>query len=301
MKIQHLKYALAVADTGSINRASEKLLLSQPNLSSALKTLELELGFPIFSRSSSGVSATAQGQEFLLYARKILQEYEQITRIKSRQRIHHLSVLAGCHAVAGEAFSLLCAEYSENRQIDFSLRSDTTAGIINRIYRNEGDLGVILLPKLQSDAAPLSLVYEKKGLALHFIDMLQFYIYLRAQHPLLQNGTLDMDGLWEYPFVDFGNQGEPSAAEAEHLRLLNPDRRISVDNRNTGFQIVSASNACGCGCGRHPGVQTQHLLVSVPVPGVRLALFAVFRRDYPLPAPGQRYLQLLRQEAASPD
>ena len=301
MKIQHLKYALAVADTGSINRASEKLLLSQPNLSSALKTLELELGFPIFSRSNSGVSVTTEGQDFLLYARNILQEYEQITRIKSRQRMHHLSIFAGYHSVIEEAFSLLCAEYSGKNLIDFSLHNDTTAAIINRVYQNESDLGIVLLPKSKSDTTAFSLLYEKKGLVLHPIYTLQCYIYLRAQHPLLRNGTLDMDGLWDYPFVDYSNQVLSSAATPGHLRFLNPDRCISVDNWDTRFQIVSISNAYSCGCGQHPRIQKQYPLVSVPLPNVMFELVAIRRKDHLLSAPEQRYLQLLRQEATRLD
>ena len=51
MNIQYLKYALVIAKTGSINKAAEKLLIAQPNLSRAIKELEKELGISIFERS----------------------------------------------------------------------------------------------------------------------------------------------------------------------------------------------------------------------------------------------------------
>ena len=297
MKIQHIKYALAVADAGSINRAAEGLFLSQPNLSSALKTLETELGFSIFERNNSGVSVTAEGQEFLVYARNILQEYEQITTIKSRQKLHRLSISAGYHSIIEEAFALLCTEYSEGNLVNFSLHNNTTAVTIDRVYQNESDLGIILLPKSESDVAERSRLYEKKGMDLQVIYTLPFYVYLRAQHPLLKNGTLDVAGVWDYPFVDYSNQVLSSAANQEYLHMVNPDLRISVDNRDTRFRIVSISNAYSYGCGQHPRIQEQYPLVNVSLPNVMFDLVAIRRKDHPLSAPGRRYLQILRQEA----
>ena len=52
MNLVHLKYAVEVAETGSINKASEKLYVSQPNLSRAIKELEASLGVTIFDRSA---------------------------------------------------------------------------------------------------------------------------------------------------------------------------------------------------------------------------------------------------------
>ena len=61
MKLQQLKYAIAVADAGSINEAAKQLFVAQPSLSSAIKELEEELSFEIFIRSSKGVSLSNEG------------------------------------------------------------------------------------------------------------------------------------------------------------------------------------------------------------------------------------------------
>ena len=52
MNILHMRYAVEVAKYGSINKASEKLLIAQPNLSRSIKELEAELGITIFDRST---------------------------------------------------------------------------------------------------------------------------------------------------------------------------------------------------------------------------------------------------------
>ena len=76
MNIVHLKYAVEIARTGSLNKAAENLYMAQPNLSRAIKELEADLGIAIFERSSRGMVATPDGEEFLRYAKKILEQVD---------------------------------------------------------------------------------------------------------------------------------------------------------------------------------------------------------------------------------
>ena len=62
MNLLHMKYAVEVARTGSINQAAEKLLIGQPNLSRAIKELESSLGVTIFKRSAKGMKLTPDGE-----------------------------------------------------------------------------------------------------------------------------------------------------------------------------------------------------------------------------------------------
>ena len=75
MTLQQLKYVIAIADSGSVNSAAKNLYLSQPSLSSAVRELEEEIGFELFRRSNRGVTITAEGEEFLNYARQVCQQY----------------------------------------------------------------------------------------------------------------------------------------------------------------------------------------------------------------------------------
>ena len=54
MNFLHLKYAIMVAETGSISKAAEKLYVAQPNVSRAIKELESDLNITIFERNSKG-------------------------------------------------------------------------------------------------------------------------------------------------------------------------------------------------------------------------------------------------------
>jgi len=72
MNLMQLKYAVEVAQTHSISKAAENLYMNQPNLSRAIKELEESLGVVLFNRSPKGITLTREGEEFLVYAQRIL-------------------------------------------------------------------------------------------------------------------------------------------------------------------------------------------------------------------------------------
>ena len=81
MNIMHLKYAVEIAKQGSINKAADVLLMGQPNLSRAIKELEQSLGITIFQRTTKGMTITPEGEEFLVYAKKILRQIYEVEAI----------------------------------------------------------------------------------------------------------------------------------------------------------------------------------------------------------------------------
>ena len=83
MNLQHMKYAVAVAETGSINKAADRLFVGQSNLSRAIKELENSLGVAIFERSAHGMELTPEGGVFLRYAKAILQQVDEVEHRKS--------------------------------------------------------------------------------------------------------------------------------------------------------------------------------------------------------------------------
>ncbi len=75
MTLQQLRYAITIADSGSMNEAAKHLFISQPGLSGTIRELENELGIDIFLRSNRGIVITPEGEEFLGYARQVCEQY----------------------------------------------------------------------------------------------------------------------------------------------------------------------------------------------------------------------------------
>ena len=88
MNLIQLKYVVETARLGSMSRAARGLFVAQPNLSRAIKELEGEIGITIFIRSTNGISITSEGEEFIRYARDIVEKAESVENYyKVRQPI----------------------------------------------------------------------------------------------------------------------------------------------------------------------------------------------------------------------
>ena len=74
MTLQQLKYVITVAETGTITEAANKLYISQPSLTNAIHELEKEMNIIIFNRTNKGITLSKEGDDFLGYARQILEQ-----------------------------------------------------------------------------------------------------------------------------------------------------------------------------------------------------------------------------------
>lgn len=84
MKLEAFRYLLEVDRLHSISAAARSLHIRQTTLSAAVKSVEEELGYPIFQRTPSGVAATQPGEQFLALAWEIHIKYEELLRLKQR-------------------------------------------------------------------------------------------------------------------------------------------------------------------------------------------------------------------------
>ena len=78
MTLQQLRYVITIADCNSMNKAAGELFISQPSLSAAVRELEEEIGITIFHRSNKGIVVTVEGNEFLGYARQLMEQYRLV-------------------------------------------------------------------------------------------------------------------------------------------------------------------------------------------------------------------------------
>lgn len=87
MEIRQLEYFLAVSNTGSFTRAAERLYVSQPAVTNAIRSLEDELGILLFDRNQKLAALTAEGRIFAAHVEQVMhgisQTIEEIDAIKS--------------------------------------------------------------------------------------------------------------------------------------------------------------------------------------------------------------------------
>lgn len=144
MNILHLKYAIEIAKSGSINKASEILRMGQPNLSRAIKELESSLGITIFERSARGMVATPEGEEFLNYARNILRQIDEIKSLYNpgQRKIQRFSVSVPRSDYINRAFARFsCMLGPEAADVVF--RETDAYDTIRSVVQGECQLGII--------------------------------------------------------------------------------------------------------------------------------------------------------------
>lgn len=93
MTFQQLEYIVEISKCGSINKAAQKLFLSQSGISTAVRELENELGIRVLARSNRGVEFTPEGKEFLSYAVSLLEQKRGIESLYGRHATPRLGAL----------------------------------------------------------------------------------------------------------------------------------------------------------------------------------------------------------------
>lgn len=86
MTLNQLRYVVEAASSGSITEAAQRLFITQPSLTAAIHALEEELGITIFRRTNKGITLTVKGEEFLAYARQMLEQEAMIRERYGKKR-----------------------------------------------------------------------------------------------------------------------------------------------------------------------------------------------------------------------
>ena len=131
MTLQQLNYIITISEIGSINRAAEKLYVSQPSLTSAIKELEKELGIVLFNRTARGVTLTAEGVDFLPYARQVYGQYLNLLEKygKAGERKQRFGVSCQHYSFAVKAFVEMVKAY-DVAKYEFAIRETKTLAVI---------------------------------------------------------------------------------------------------------------------------------------------------------------------------
>lgn len=243
MTLQQIKYALAIAEAGSLNKAAEVLYISQPSLSSAVKELESDTGITIFTRNSRGVVPTPEGEEFLSYARQVYQQYELLTDkyTGKGRRKRRFGVSTQHYSFAVDAFVRTVKDY-DTLDFEFALRETKTMDVITDVGSSKSEIGIIFKSAYNEKVIDKMLKVND----LEFVSLIKCraYVYIHRTHPLAQRESISFDELLEYPCLVF-EQGDsiPGFFAEEILSDKEYPRLIRTTDRATNLNLMIGLNA----------------------------------------------------------
>lgn len=241
MTLQQLKYAIAVADNGSMNEAAKKLFISQPSLSGMIKELEEEIDIQIFLRSNRGILITPEGMEFLGYARQLVEQYRLMeNRYIDKKVKKKFSVSTQHYTFAVKAFVELVKRVGME-EYEFAVYETKTYDILEAVRSFKSELGILYINDFNQKAMQ-KLLHEN---SLEFVELFSCHtcVYLWTGHPLADKSVISMEELEEYPCLSFdqGNNNSFYLAE-EVLSTYDYKKVIKASDRATLLNLMVGLN-----------------------------------------------------------
>lgn len=242
MTLQQLKYVVTVADKGTIREAAQSLFLSQPSLTSSIKELEAELQITIFHRTNRGVIVSNEGDEFLGYARQVLQQTNLIEEkyIDKKKHKRKFSVSAQHYSFAVNAFVDVIRTHGDENY-DFSLRETQTYEIIEDVSRLRSEIGILYT--CNENSMVLDRLIRQKGLKFEELFCAKPHVFISSAHPLAEKESIRLDDLEPYPYLCF-EQGDHNSFyfSEEILSTVPREQQIRVRDRATLFNLAVGLN-----------------------------------------------------------
>ncbi|MHA6532043.1 LysR family transcriptional regulator [Paenibacillus sp. BAC0078] len=264
MTLQQLRYAIEIANSGSMNEAAKRLFVSQPSLSNAIKELESELGITIFERNNRGISISAEGVEFLGYARQIIEQTEFMeNRYTGKKRSPiYFAVSTQHYAFVVDAFVKLM-KGSNVPEYNFSLRETQTYEIIEDVRTLRSDLGILYIN--ESNYKVMNKLFSDGNLKFSPLFNTQPHVYVRAGHILAGKELITADDILPFPYVTF-EQGDNNSLHfsEEMLSFTQIEKNISVTDRATLTNLLLGSDSYTVGTGIMDSELNGNGLVTIP-------------------------------------
>ena len=242
MTLQQLKYIIAVAGTGTITEAANRLYISQPSLTNAIHELEDEMNIVIFNRTNKGITVSREGEIFLGYARQVVEQadiledkYKHVKGLKKQ-----FCVSTQHFSFAVNAFVDLIKEFGQD-QYDFSIRETQTYEIIEDVSRLRSEIGLLFVNDFNKSV--LSRIFKANDLSFHELFVARPHVFISSSHPLAGNTVITNHELEEYPYLS-SEQGEHNSFYFSEEIFSPVERRknIRVRDRATLFNLLIGLN-----------------------------------------------------------
>jgi DNA-binding transcriptional LysR family regulator len=188
-ELYQLRYFLAVVETGSFTKASQRVRVSQPTLSSGIQKLEQALEVKLFERSGKRVFLTSAGTRFLEHAKSIVAEAQRAVSELQSVPTKPVLTLGVLTTISAAALHRLLSDFLRGRpKVIVELFEGSERELNNRLERDQLDLA-LTIQRADNRARSTALYEEGYSLA------------LSARHPLAQQPRIHVTELADEPTI----------------------------------------------------------------------------------------------------
>ena len=242
MNLLHMKYAVEIAETNSINKAADKLYVGQSALSRAIKELEASLGVTLFERSAKGMFLTADGEIFIRHAKNVLAQIDEIENMFSGGTISkkHFSVSVPRASYIAEAFAEFSKVIDKDTQAEILYKETNSMRAVKNILQEDYKLGIIRYAENYDKY--YKTMMDEKGLDYELITEFRHVLIMSSESPLAKKEKITYGDLVDLVEISNPDPYVPSLPLAEvrkeELSEIS-SRRIFVFERASQFELLS--------------------------------------------------------------
>ncbi|MBW5801325.1 LysR family transcriptional regulator [Halomonas elongata] len=288
--IKQLKSFIAVARSRSLAEASERVHLSQPALSIAIRKLEEAVGGPLFARTTRQLSLTPEGEAFLPVALRLLNDWEEafedLGELFSKQR--GKITLAALPTLAAGLLPDIIAGFRERYpRINLSLH-DVLADEVNlQVREGRADLGFSVPPLASEDLAFETLVVDR------------YVLVCPLGHPLLGQTRVRWEQLAGHSFIGLNRLSSVRQDIDRVMEEIGEPLDILCDVNQ--IATVGRMVAAGLGISVLPSLSFRQIANDgidqrpLVVPAIRRELGMIMRRRDPLSAAASALQEMIRE------
>ena len=296
LTLQQLKYVVTVAEKGTISEAAKELFIAQPSLTNAIKELENEIHISIFTRTNKGIIISNKGDEFLAYARQVLEQAnlleEKFLNVKKQSPI--FSVSAQHYSFVVNAFVDVIREF-DGEQYDFTLRETQTHEIIEDVSKLKSEIGILYTSSKNEEV--IMKIIKQKGLVFEELFHAKPHVFISAKHPLANQESIGLKELKDYPYLSF-EQGDYNSFyfSEEILSTLDRNKNIKVRDRATLFNLAIGLNGYTVSTGViSKELNGEHIIARPLEVEETICVGIITQKNMPLSRYGKTYIDAIKR------
>lgn len=242
MNLLHMKYAVTVAKTNSINKAAKELFVGQSALSRAIKELETDLGISLFERSAKGMKLTAEGETFIDCAENVLARVEMIENMFKKEKTEKLkfSVSAPRASYISYAFAEFSKSLNDDCSTEIYYRETNSMRTLKNVLEENYKLGIVryaeIYDKYYKD------LFKEKNLNCELVCEFKYNLIAGKDSELASASDINDEILCGYTEIAHADPYVPSLPFAEVKKeefSKNAKNRIFVFERASQFELLS--------------------------------------------------------------
>lgn len=295
MRLEQLQYFVQVVESHSFNKAAQKLNITQPALTNAIRSLEEELGVQLLVRSRRGCVPTAWGVRIYEDCKSLLAELTaKIASWKQPDTGGGEPVFVPVVAIPSACNYLTEHVFSSMKQalplVDVVLHEAVVYELSSFLQQGKAHVGVTAFSEDEADR--LIAQYREMGFVSEPLMKDEYYVFISSRHPLARKESLTVQDCSTLKLATYSNQmlKRNQLFQKKIFEVIGITQYVYVNSRENIMQMVAQNKAAGCFLHRMSAYSwyvTNGLIRALPVEGMHLM-------------PSSHYLIHLESSALSP-